>query len=63
MTGWSTACCAPAWAGADGSVRVCERLRMRREAHLVENDVDLDGRWGSEYVYAMLEDEFRAAST
>ena len=43
-----------------GSVRVCERLRMRREAHLVENDVDLAGRWGSEYVYAILEDEFRA---
>jgi RimJ/RimL family protein N-acetyltransferase len=46
-----------------GSVRLCERLGMRREAHLVENDVHPDGRWGSEYVYAMLEDEFRAAST
>ncbi|SHH63249.1 GNAT family N-acetyltransferase [Streptomyces sp. 3214.6] len=36
-----------------GSVRVCERLGMRREAHLVENDLDGD-RWGSEYIYAAL---------
>lgn len=36
-----------------GSIRVCERLGMRREAHLVENDLDGD-RWGSEYVYAAL---------
>ncbi|HYN94963.1 MAG TPA: GNAT family N-acetyltransferase [Pilimelia sp.] len=41
-----------------GSVRLCERLGMRREAHLVDNDVHPDGRWGSEYVYAVLEDEF-----
>ncbi|MFI1092381.1 TIGR03086 family metal-binding protein [Streptomyces sp. NPDC020917] len=35
------------------SIRVCERLGMRREAHLVEND--LDGTdWSSEYVYAAL---------
>ena len=42
-----------------GSVRVCERLGMRREAHLVENDVDGDGDWGSEYVYALLAAEWR----
>ncbi|GHB07522.1 GNAT family N-acetyltransferase [Streptomyces termitum] len=36
-----------------GSVRVCERLGMRREAHLVENDLDGD-RWGSEYIHAAL---------
>jgi RimJ/RimL family protein N-acetyltransferase len=36
-----------------GSARLCERLSMRREAHLVENDLDGD-RWGSEYVYAAL---------
>ncbi len=36
-----------------GSARLCERLGMRREAHLVENDLDGD-RWGSEYVYAAL---------
>ena len=39
-----------------GSVRLCERLGMRREAHLVENDLDGD-RWGSEYVYALLAQE------
>ncbi|WP_327351036.1 GNAT family N-acetyltransferase [Streptomyces sp. NBC_01304] len=41
-----------------GSVRVCERLGMRREAHLVENDLDGE-RWGSEYVYAMLAHEWQ----
>ncbi|MDG4790270.1 GNAT family N-acetyltransferase [Micromonospora sp. WMMD1102] len=41
-----------------GSVRVCERLGMRREAHLVEND-RYAGRWGSEYVYAALAHELR----
>ncbi|MEU7023912.1 GNAT family N-acetyltransferase [Streptomyces sp. NPDC046203] len=40
------------------SVRVCERLGMRREAHLVENDLDGE-RWGSEYVYAMLAREWK----
>ncbi|WP_225821711.1 GNAT family N-acetyltransferase [Streptomyces naphthomycinicus] len=40
------------------SVRVCERLGMRREAHLVDNDLDGD-RWGSEYVYAILAHEWR----
>ncbi|MEU3527939.1 GNAT family N-acetyltransferase [Streptomyces sp. NPDC038707] len=40
------------------SARVCERLGMRREAHLVENDLDGD-RWGSEYVYALLAPEWR----
>ncbi|WP_327657654.1 GNAT family N-acetyltransferase [Streptomyces sp. NBC_00483] len=39
------------------SVRVCERLGMRREAHLVDNDLDGD-RWGSEYVYAVLAHEW-----
>ena len=43
------------------SVRLCERLGMRREAHLIENDLDLDGRWGSEYVYALLAREHFAA--
>ncbi|MEU1284189.1 GNAT family N-acetyltransferase [Kitasatospora sp. NPDC005856] len=42
-----------------GSVRVCERLGMRREAHLVENDLD-EVRWGSEYVYATLAREWKA---
>jgi RimJ/RimL family protein N-acetyltransferase len=41
-----------------GSVRVCERLGMRREAHFIENDLDGE-RWGSEYVYAVLRSEFK----
>ncbi|MEV5349134.1 GNAT family N-acetyltransferase [Streptomyces achromogenes] len=39
------------------SARVCERLGMRREAHLVENDLDGE-RWGSEYVYAVVAREW-----
>ncbi|MFE4977467.1 GNAT family N-acetyltransferase [Kitasatospora sp. NPDC056651] len=42
-----------------GSARVCERLGMRREAHLVESDLDGE-RWGSEYVYATLAREWKA---
>ncbi|MEX3100780.1 MULTISPECIES: GNAT family N-acetyltransferase [unclassified Streptomyces] len=42
-----------------GSVRVAERLGMRREAHLVESDLDGE-RWGSEYVYAMLAREWES---
>ncbi len=42
------------------SIRICERLGMRREAHLVEND-RRNGRWGSELVYAMLAREWNAA--
>ncbi|MDJ0315815.1 GNAT family N-acetyltransferase [Arthrobacter antibioticus] len=37
----------------EASRRLCERLGMREEAHLIENDRDGD-RWGSEYVYAIL---------
>lgn len=40
------------------SVGVCERLGMRREAHLVDNDLDGD-RWGSEYIYATLAREWK----
>ncbi|MGW0804875.1 GNAT family N-acetyltransferase [Nonomuraea sp. NPDC002799] len=42
-----------------GSVHVCERLGMRREAHLIENELDGE-RWGSEYVYAALSHEWKA---
>ncbi|ALV47499.1 hypothetical protein MB46_07475 [Arthrobacter alpinus] len=45
----------------DASRRICERLGMREEAHLIENDRDGE-RWGSEYVYAMLAREFEATS-
>ncbi|MFB9166013.1 GNAT family N-acetyltransferase [Arthrobacter psychrochitiniphilus] len=44
----------------DASRRLCERLGMREEAHLIENDRDGD-RWGSEYVYAILAREFEPA--
>ncbi len=42
------------------SARVLERLGMRREAHLVENEF-VKGEWQSEFVYAILEHEWRAA--
>lgn len=40
-----------------GSVGVVERLGLRREAHLVEND-RFNGVWGDEYVYAVLSREW-----
>ncbi|MCB0882388.1 MAG: GNAT family N-acetyltransferase [Thermoleophilia bacterium] len=44
-------------AGNVASVRVCERLGMRKEAHFIENDV-WNGRFGDEVVYAMLAREW-----
>ncbi|WKX11414.1 GNAT family N-acetyltransferase [Streptomyces sp. NL15-2K] len=44
------------------SERICERLSMRREAHLIENDRD-DRGWGSEYIYAILAREVDSAGT
>ncbi|UCR88823.1 GNAT family N-acetyltransferase [Mycetocola spongiae] len=41
------------------SARLCERLGMRREAHLIENDLTPEGAWGSEYIYALLASEPR----
>ena len=41
------------------SARVLERLGMRKEAHLVENE-HVKGEWQSEVVYALLESEWRA---
>lgn len=40
------------------SARVLERLGMRREAHLVQNEL-VKGEWTDEVIYAMLEDEWR----
>jgi RimJ/RimL family protein N-acetyltransferase len=40
------------------SARVLEKLGMRREAHLVENEW-VKGEWGSEFLYAMLDREWR----
>ncbi|BCP52635.1 acetyltransferase [Kaistia sp. 32K] len=42
-----------------GSVGVVERLGLRREAHLVQND-RFDGQWGDEYIYAVLASEWAA---
>jgi RimJ/RimL family protein N-acetyltransferase len=41
------------------SARLMERLGMRREAHLVENEL-IKGEWTDELVYAMLEQEWFA---
>lgn len=43
----------------DASARLMERLGMRREAHLIENE-RFKGEWGSELVYAILDREWRA---
>jgi RimJ/RimL family protein N-acetyltransferase len=43
----------------EASARVLERLGMRREAHLVENE-HVRGEWQSEMVYAMLDREWLA---
>jgi RimJ/RimL family protein N-acetyltransferase len=40
------------------SARVLVRLGMRREAHLIENEL-VKGEWTSELVYAILESEWR----
>jgi RimJ/RimL family protein N-acetyltransferase len=42
------------------SARVLERLGMRREAHLIENEY-VKGEWQSELVYALLDREWAAA--
>ncbi|MBB4919857.1 GNAT family N-acetyltransferase [Streptosporangium saharense] len=43
----------------DASARVLERVGMRREAHLVENEF-VKGEWTDEVVYAILRREWRA---
>ena len=42
------------------SSRVLEKLEMRREAHLIENEF-VKGEWQSELVYAILDREWNAA--
>ena len=39
------------------SAALLERLGMRREGHFIEN-IWFKGRWGSEYLYAVLRDEW-----
>jgi len=46
----------------DASIRVMERLGMRREAHLVEN-MWLKGEWVGSMIYAILESEWRAGAS
>lgn len=41
------------------SARVLEKLGMRQEAHLIENEF-VKGEWQSELIYAMLDREWRA---
>ncbi|WP_369989522.1 GNAT family N-acetyltransferase [Streptosporangium sp. 'caverna'] len=43
----------------EASARVLERLGMRREAHLVENEM-VKGEWTDELVYAILQREWHA---
>jgi RimJ/RimL family protein N-acetyltransferase len=42
------------------SASLMERLGMRREAHLRENEI-VKGEWTDEIVYAMLEDEWKSS--
>jgi RimJ/RimL family protein N-acetyltransferase len=39
------------------SVALLHRLGMRREGHFIEN-IWFKGKWGSEYLYAMLQEEY-----
>lgn len=43
----------------EGSARVLERIGMRREAHLRENEF-VKGEWVDEVIYAITEDEWKA---
>lgn len=46
-------------AANEGSVGVVERLGLRREAHLIQND-RFNDVWGDEYIYATLQSEWAA---
>ncbi|WP_223693319.1 GNAT family N-acetyltransferase [Leifsonia poae] len=43
----------------EASSRLCERLGMRKEAHLRQNEI-FKGEWGDTAVYGILDDEYRA---
>ena len=43
------------------SSKLLERIGMRREAHFIEN-IWFKGRWGSEYLYAILRSEWTKSS-
>jgi RimJ/RimL family protein N-acetyltransferase len=44
------------------AARVLERAGMRREGHFIQN-VWFKGRWGDEYLYALLEGEWRRSKS
>uniref|UniRef100_UPI0035C6CCAD GNAT family N-acetyltransferase n=1 Tax=Serratia quinivorans TaxID=137545 RepID=UPI0035C6CCAD len=44
-------------AANQGSIGVVERLGMRKEAHLRQND-RFNGEWGDELIYALLQEEW-----
>jgi RimJ/RimL family protein N-acetyltransferase len=44
------------------SVRVMEKLGLRREAHFRQCMLAPDGTWWDEYFYALLDDEWRRAT-
>lgn len=44
------------------SARLMERLGMRREAHLLQNEL-VKGEWTDEFVYAILSEEWDAVTT
>ena len=44
------------------SARVLEKLGMRREAHLIQNEL-FKGEWTDEYDYALLADEWMSNPT
>ncbi|WP_418137397.1 GNAT family N-acetyltransferase [Agrobacterium sp. El2ro-1b] len=44
-----------------GSIGVVERLGLRKEAHLIEND-RFNGTWGDEFIYAVLKSEWPPCS-
>ncbi|WP_312950099.1 GNAT family protein [Agrobacterium sp.] len=44
-----------------GSIGVVERLNMRKEAHLIQND-RFNDTWGDEFIYAMLKSEWQASN-
>ena len=45
----------------EASARVLERLGMRQEAHMIENEY-VKGEWQSEVVYALLDREWRGTT-
>ena len=42
----------------DRSARLCERLGMRREAHLRQDFPESDGSWGDTAIYGLLREEW-----